>query len=100
MPCTRGGAALAVCVVTDKGGGMFELKNLAVSPAHSAGRAGAGGICRPARRDLGGQTLLAGTGDSPLTLPFYHACGFRELRREPGYFLRHYDHPILRGAVS
>ena len=96
----EGGAALAVCVVTDEGGGMFELKNLAVSPAHQRRGLGRRLVEFSARycRDLGRQTLLAGTGDSPLTLPFYHACGFRELRREPGYFLRHYDHPIFEGG--
>ena len=35
-----------------------------------------------------------GCGREPLTVPFYTACGFRELRREPGYFPAHYDHPI------
>ena len=42
--------------------------------------------------------MLVGTGDSPLTLPFYQACGFRESHRVPGFFLRYYDHPIYEGG--
>ena len=96
----EGNAVLAVCVVTDEGGGLFELKNLAVSPSHQRRGLGRSLVEFAARhcRGLGGKTLLAGTGDSPLTLPFYHACGFRELRREPGYFLRHYALPIFEGG--
>ena len=29
-----GGSACAVCVVTDEGGGVLEIKNLAVEPQH------------------------------------------------------------------
>ena len=49
-------------------------------------------------RAAGGRRLLVGTGDSPLTLPFYQACGFRESHRVPGFFLRYYDHPIYEGG--
>ena len=49
-------------------------------------------------RAAGGTQLLVGTGDSPLTLPFYHACGFREHHRVPDFFLQHYDHPICEGG--
>ena len=43
--------------------------------------------------------LQVGTGDSPLTVPFYEACGFAVVDRESDYFLRHYDHPILEAGV-
>ena len=42
--------------------------------------------------------MLVGTGDSPLTLPFYRKCGFRECGRVKNFFLQHYDHPIWEGG--
>jgi len=79
---------------------VFEIKNLAVEPAFQRqgyGRAmvrHVAGACRTA----GGTRLLVGTGDSPLTLPFYRACGFRESHRVPNFFLQFYDHPIYEGG--
>ena len=72
-----GGKALAVIVVTDEGGGVLEIKNLAVDPAFHK--------CGYGRRMIdfaadhyrnAFHTLLVGTGDSPLTIPFYERCGF------------------------
>ena len=42
--------------------------------------------------------MILGTGDSPLTLPFYAACGFRETHRVKDYFLTHYNHPIYEAG--
>ena len=42
--------------------------------------------------------LLAGTGDSSLTVPFYEACGFRECGRMKDFFLDHYDHPVFEAG--
>ena len=42
--------------------------------------------------------ILAGTGDSPLTLPFYKKCGFSESHRVKDFFTDHYDHPIFEGG--
>ena len=90
------GGLRAVCVVTKEAPGVFEIKNLAVALALK-GRAmvrHVAGACRTA----GGTRLLVGTGDSPLTLPFYRACGFRESHRVPNFFLQFYDHPIYEGG--
>ena len=95
-----GGTLRAVCAVTDEGGGVFEIKNLATAPESQRQGYGAAlvdwvaGRCR----ELGGRRLLAGTGDSPLTLPFYRACGFRESHRVPNFFTDHYDHPIYEAG--
>lgn len=94
-----GGRLRTVAVVTDEGGGVFELKNLATEP--SSQRQGYGrtmvnhiaGVCRGR-----GTRLLAGTGDSPLTIPFYESCGFRESRRVKNFFTDHYDHPIFEAG--
>ena len=79
---------------------MFENKNLAVEPAFHRRGYGRAMVERAVRdcRAAGGRRLLVGTGDSPLTLPFYQACGFRESHRVPGFFLRYYDHPIYEGG--
>ncbi len=45
-----------------------------------------------------GTRLLDGTGDSPLTAPFYEACGFRESHRVKNFFTDHYDHPIFEAG--
>ena len=94
------GGLRAVCAVTEESPGVFEIKNLAVEPAFHRRGYGRAMVARVARecRAAGGTRLLVGTGDSPLTLPFYHACGFRESHRVPGFFLRHYDHPIREGG--
>ena len=49
-------------------------------------------------RQCRGRRLLAGTGDSPLTVPFYEACGFREDHRIPNFFTESYDHPIYEAG--
>ena len=94
------GGLRAVCVVTEEAPGVFEIKNLAVEPAFQRrgyGRAMVGHVA-DACRTAGGTRLLVGTGDSPLTLPFYRACGFRERHRVPNFFLQFYDHPIYEGG--
>ena len=93
------GAVRAVCVVTDEGGGALELKNLAVSPdcqRRGYGRRMVEFLCETYRGRY--TRLLAGTGDSPLTLPFYEACGFCRSHVIPNFFTDHYDHPIFEGG--
>ena len=93
------GGVKAVCVVTDEGGGTLELKNLAVSP--ECQRRGYGRrLVRFLEDTYRGRyaRLLAGTGDSPLTLPFYEACGFVRSHVVPNFFTDHYDHPIYEGG--
>ena len=38
--------------------------------------------------------LQVGTGDSPLTIPFYEKCGFRRFHVIKNFFIDNYDHPI------
>jgi len=94
------GGVRALCVVTDEGGGVLELKNLAVEPAFQ--RRGYGRrLIRFLEETYAGRysTLRVGTGESPLTLPFYLACGFSPAGRDPGFFTRNYDHPIFEAGV-
>lgn len=92
-----GGLLRAVCVVTEEGGGDFEIKNLAVAP-ESQRRGYGRAMVEHAARQCRGKRLLAGTGDSPLTVPFYEACGFREEHRIPDFFTENYDHPIFEAG--
>ena len=90
----------AECVVTDEGDGILEIKNLAVAP--ECQRRGYGRqMIRLLDETYRGryEILQVGTGDSPLTVPFYEACGFARSHTIPGFFTEHYDHPIFEGGA-
>ena len=90
----------AVCVVTDEGGGILELKNLAVCPEYQRKGYGAAMIRFLEERYRGQYGILqVGTGDSPLTVPFYEACGFRRSHTVKNFFTEHYDHPIYEAGI-
>lgn len=44
--------------------------------------------------------LQVGTGDSPLTIPFYKKCGFVRSHIIPNFFTENYDHPIYECDVQ
>lgn len=94
------GQVLSVCVVTDEGGGVLEIKNLAVRPdaqKKGYGRAMIGFIADHYSGRF--HTLLVGTGDSPLTIPFYEKCGFVRSHVVKNFFTENYNHPIVEGGV-
>ena len=85
----------AECVVTDEGDGVLELKNLAVAPAYQRMGYGRALVEFVAETYRGRYSLLrVGTGDSPLTVPFYQRCGFVRSHVVKNFFPEHYDHPI------
>lgn len=89
------GEVLGVCVVTREGPGEYELQNIAIAAEYQRkglGRTLLEFVCGR-YRDM--ERLCLGTGDSPSTMGFYRALGFRETGRERDYFLRRYDHPIF-----
>lgn len=88
-----------VCAVLKLSDGIYELKNIAICP--NARRKGYGRAMIEALFDHyrpDGRTMLAGTGDSPLTVPFYQSCGFVYSHRIPKLFIEHYDHPIIEAG--
>ena len=91
----------AVCVVVDLGGGVFEIKNIAVDPRNQ-GRGYGRRLIEFAMTHYRPRLtkMLVGTGDSPLTLPFYEKCGFRESHRVNNFFTDNYDHPIFEAGVQ
>ena len=95
------GGVKVECVVTDEGGGILELKNLAVEPEAQRKGYGKALIDFLVRQYTGHYALLqVGTGDSPLTVPFYEKCGFVRSHRIPNFFTDHYDHPIYEAGVQ
>ena len=91
----------AECVVTDEGNGILELKNIAVEPAFQGkgyGKAMVNFLIRTYKEQY--TVLQVGTGDSPSTIPFYEACGFRRHHLVKNFFTDHYDHPIYEGGVQ
>ncbi len=99
------GEVAAQCVVTDEGvsdgARVLELKNIATEPCwqrHGCGRALITFVERTFAPTF--DVLRVGTGDSPLTIPFYESCGFTRAFSIPRFFLDHYDHPIFEGGVQ
>ena len=89
----------AVCVVAGVGDGTLEIKNLAVVPNFQRKGYGKAMIEFIAERYKNYSRLRVGTGASPLTLPFYRSCGFRETGVIPNFFTDNYDHPIVEGDI-
>ncbi len=91
----------AECVVTDEGSGVLEIKNIATNPA-SQGKGYARALIEAIARNYAGQydVLQVGTGDSPLTVPFYEKCGFVRSHRIPNFFTENYDRPIVECGVQ
>lgn len=90
-----------VCVVTDEGDGTLEIKNIATDPAFQGKGYGKRLIEFVVNRYKGEYNrLLVGTGDSPLTVPFYEKCGFTRAYTVPNFFTDNYDHPIFEAGVQ
>lgn len=95
------GAVKAECVVTDEGNGILEIKNLATETAYQRrgyARALLDFIAENYKKTH--IVLQAGTGESPLTLPFYEKCGFVQTHRLKNFFLENYDHPIYEAGTQ
>ena len=75
------------CVVTDEGNGILEIKNIATVPEHQ-GKGYAKTMIEFLIKQYRGQysVLQVGTGDSPLTIPFYEKCGFVRSHIIPNFF--------------
>ena len=94
------GGTVSECVVTDAGEGVLEIKNLATAPAHQK-KGYAKALIEFLVMEYRGRysVLQVGTGDSPLTVPFYEKCGFTYSHRVKNFFTDNYDHPIYECGV-
>lgn len=94
------GGIKAECVITDEGNGVLEIKNIAVDPAFQKKGYGKALIEFISAKYSGKYSVLqAGTGDSPLTVPFYEKCGFVRTHIIKDFFTDNYDLPIYEGGV-
>lgn len=89
----------SICVVTREEEGIYEIKNVATYEKYQGQ-----GYGKKLLEYLfeyyhdSCKTMYVGTGDSPLTLPFYKHCGFRESHRVKNFFTDNYDHPMFEGG--
>ena len=91
----------AECVVIDEGNGILEIKNIAVDSKHHGMGYGKALIDFLASKYADEYSVLqVGTGDSPLTIPFYEKCGFVRSHKIPDFFTNNYEHPIYEGGVQ
>lgn len=89
------------CVVTDEGGGILEIKSIATEPSchgNGYGKAMIDFMAAKYKEDY--SILQVGTGESPLTLPFYEKCGFVRSHVIKNFFTDNYDHPIYECGVQ
>ena len=89
------------CVVTDEGNGVLEIKNIATVPEYQ-GKGYAKVLIDFIIKKYREQyiVLQVGTGDSPLTIPFYEKCGFVRSHIIPNFFTDNYDHPMFECGVQ
>lgn len=88
--------AKAICVVTDEGNSVLEIKNIAVIPEFQHmgyGKKFIEFIENNFRKSY--NVLKVGTGDSPLTVPFYEKCGFHKTYIIKNFFTENYNHEIF-----
>ena len=84
-----------ICVVTKEDERTYELKNIAIYKefhGQGYGKKLVEYIFEYFKNDS--DTMYVGTGDSPLTIPFYLKCGFIESHRIKNFFIDNYDNPI------
>lgn len=84
-----------------EGEGILEIKNIATEP-NSQGKGYARALLEFVEEKFRDEftTLQVGTGDSPLTIPFYEKCGFSRHHVIKDFFTKNYDHPIIECGVQ
>ena len=89
------------CVVTDEENGILEIKNIATVPEFQ-GQGYAKALIQFLVKKYADCyfILQVGTGDSPLTIPFYEKCGFTRSYIISNFFTDNYDHPIDECGVQ
>ena len=89
------------CVITDEGNDILEIKNIATEPDCQGKGYGKQLIDFIASKYKEQYSILqVGTGNSPLTIPFYEKCGFVRTHIVKNFFIDNYDHPIYECGVQ
>ncbi|MDD8048392.1 MAG: GNAT family N-acetyltransferase [Thomasclavelia sp.] len=84
------------CVVLDLQNGTTELKNIAIDPKyhhHGYGTKLLEYIINKYQDTH--SSILVGTGDSKLTIPFYEKSGFKYHHTLKNFFIDNYDHKMF-----
>lgn len=90
----------AVCVITDEGDGICELKNIAVVPDSQRQGYGKKLIDYLINHYSGKYSqMIVGTGDVPSTIGFYQSCGFEYSHRIENFFIDNYDHFMIEEGI-
>lgn len=89
------------CVITNEGNSILEIKNIATEPKFQGRGYGKFLIDYIINKYKNQYSVLQiGTGDSPLTIPFYEKCGFTHSHIFKDFFVDNYDFPIYEDGVQ
>ena len=91
------------CVVTDEGDGILEIKNIATvseGQGKGYGKKMINYIIEKYKGTGKYSILQVGTGDSPMTVPFYEKCGFVRSHVVKNFFTDNYDEPIFECGIQ
>ncbi|MBW8460368.1 GNAT family N-acetyltransferase [Lactobacillus johnsonii] len=94
-----GGKVRSECVITIEDNHTIEIKNLAtysIDQGKGYAKKLINYISEKYKKDY--EFLQVGTGDSPLTIPFYLKCGFKPSGRIKNFFVDNYNHPIYEAG--
>ncbi|MGF7059934.1 GNAT family N-acetyltransferase [Brassicibacter mesophilus] len=93
------GELKSICVITRENNGVYELKNIATYE-QCQGKGYGKKLIEYVFEYYKGKckTMLVGTGDSPLTIPFYENCGFTKSHCIKNFFIDNYNHPIYENG--
>ena len=90
----------SVCVVTDEGGGVLEIQNLATDIRYQRQGYASRLVGYVANHYTGRyDKIILGTGDVPGILSFYEKCGFSITHKIADYFTEHFDYPIIEDGI-
>lgn len=88
------------CVIIDKGNNILEIKNIAIEPKYQNLGYGKALIDFIITKYKGQYSIVqVGTGNSPLTIPFYEKCGFTYSHKVENFFTKNYNHPIYESGI-
>lgn len=88
------------CVITDEDSGVLEIKNIAIETAYQGMRYEKALVDFVVSEYKDQYTSIqVGTGDSPLTIPFYERCGFIRSHIVKNFFTDYYDRPIFDQGI-
>lgn len=99
---TINGLPVGVYVLLPLENNAWELKNIAIETAHQGKGYGQALLYHSIEttRKMGGSLLEVGTASSGAKqISFYKKAGFRPDRLDEGFFVRHYDEPVLDNGI-